>query len=74
MHIHYSFEPEDGDERQTRVTRWLVLDIAMPIAMRPLRRLHRLVDWCDIPYGVGEPGRTIERFRTPTAAYRLCCA
>ena len=38
VHIHYSFEPEDGDERQTRVTRWLVLDIAMPIAMRPLRR------------------------------------
>jgi hypothetical protein len=38
VHIHYSFEPEEGDERQTRVARWLALDIAMPIALRPLRR------------------------------------
>ncbi len=36
VHIHYSFEPEDGG---TRVTRWLVLDIIMPIVFRPLRRL-----------------------------------
>lgn len=38
VHIHYSFEAADGDERRTKVTRWLVLDIAMPIALRPLRR------------------------------------
>lgn len=37
--IHYSFEPEDGASARTRVTRWLVLDIAMPIAVRPLRRI-----------------------------------
>lgn len=36
VHIHYSFEPE-GDG--TNVTRWLVLDITMPILFRPLRRL-----------------------------------
>jgi len=36
VHIHYSFEPDDGG---TRVTRWLVLDITMPILFRPLRRL-----------------------------------
>jgi hypothetical protein len=35
-HIHYSLEPEDGG---THVTRWLVLDISMPILFRPLRRL-----------------------------------
>jgi hypothetical protein len=36
VHIHYSFEQEaDG----TQVTRWLVLDITMPIVLRPLRRL-----------------------------------
>jgi hypothetical protein len=35
-HIHYSLEPEDG---ATHVTRWLVLDITMPILFRPLRRL-----------------------------------
>jgi hypothetical protein len=34
VHIHYSFEREGED---TRVTRWLVLDIAMPILLRPLR-------------------------------------
>jgi hypothetical protein len=39
VHIHYSFEPAEGDERRTDLTRWLVLDIAMPIALRPLRRL-----------------------------------
>ena len=36
VHIHYSFGPEDGG---TQVTRWLVLDITMPILLRPLRRL-----------------------------------
>jgi hypothetical protein len=36
VHIHYSFEPGGAG---TAVTRWLVLDIAMPIALRPLRRL-----------------------------------
>jgi hypothetical protein len=35
VHIHYSFEP-DGDH--TVVNRWLVLDVAMPIVLRPLRR------------------------------------
>jgi Polyketide cyclase / dehydrase and lipid transport len=34
VHIHYSFEGEG----RTRVTRWLVLDIATPIVLRPLRR------------------------------------
>jgi hypothetical protein len=36
VHIHYSLEPRDG---VTQVTRWLVLDITMPAALRPLRRL-----------------------------------
>ena len=36
VHIHYSFEAEDGS---TRATRWLVLDITMPILVRPLRPL-----------------------------------
>jgi uncharacterized protein YndB with AHSA1/START domain len=36
VHIHYSFEPEDGS---TRVSRWLVLDISMPVVFRPLRGL-----------------------------------
>jgi hypothetical protein len=36
VHIHYSFEPDDGG---TQVIRWLVLDIAMPALVRPLRRL-----------------------------------
>jgi hypothetical protein len=36
VHIHYSLEPDDG---ATGITRWLVLDIAMPVAVRPLRRL-----------------------------------
>lgn len=34
VHIHYSFE-EDGE--CTAVTRWLVLDVSMPIVFRPLR-------------------------------------
>jgi hypothetical protein len=36
VHIHYSFEPEDGS---TRVSRWLVLDVSMPVVFRPLRWL-----------------------------------
>jgi hypothetical protein len=36
VHIHYSLEPEDGG---TRVTRWLVLDIAMPAVLRPVQPL-----------------------------------
>jgi hypothetical protein len=36
VHIHYSFEGE-GD--RTRVSRWLMLDFTMPIAVRPLRTL-----------------------------------
>jgi hypothetical protein len=35
-YIHYSFEP-DGTGAQ--VTRWLVLDITMPMVLLPLRRL-----------------------------------
>lgn len=34
VHIHYSFEPDDGG---TRANRWLVLDFTMPILFRPLR-------------------------------------
>jgi hypothetical protein len=36
VHIHYSLEPRDG---ATVVTRWLVLDITLPTAFRPLRPL-----------------------------------
>jgi hypothetical protein len=36
VHIHYSFEPAG---KGAQVTRWLVLDIAMPILFRPLRPL-----------------------------------
>ena len=36
VHIHYSFEPAGA---RTRVSRWLVLDIAMPVVLRPLRPL-----------------------------------
>jgi uncharacterized protein YndB with AHSA1/START domain len=36
VHIHYSLEAGDGT---TTVTRWLVLDIAMPAIFRPLRPL-----------------------------------
>jgi Polyketide cyclase / dehydrase and lipid transport len=34
VHIHYSLEQADG---RTNVTRWLVLDISMPLILRPLR-------------------------------------
>ena len=34
-HIHYSFEPAGG---ATRVRRWLLLAIDMPVLLRPLRR------------------------------------
>jgi hypothetical protein len=36
VHIHYSLEPRDGG---TQVTRWLLLDITMPLLLRPLWRL-----------------------------------
>ena len=36
VHIHYSFEPQDGG---TQVTRWLVLDITIPMLFLPLRGL-----------------------------------
>jgi hypothetical protein len=36
VHIHYSFE-KDG--QGTVVSRWLVLDVSMPVALRPLRPL-----------------------------------
>jgi hypothetical protein len=36
VHIHYSFEPEDGG---TQITRWLLLDITIPILFLPLRGL-----------------------------------
>jgi hypothetical protein len=36
VRIHYSLEDVDG---ATLVTRWLVLDVTMPAAFRPLRRL-----------------------------------
>lgn len=35
VRVHYSFEPEGGG---TLLSRWLVLDISMPIVLRPLRR------------------------------------
>lgn len=34
VHIHYSFEEVEG---QTELGRWLVLDIEMPLFLRPLR-------------------------------------
>jgi Polyketide cyclase / dehydrase and lipid transport len=36
VHIHYSLEAENGG---TLVTRWLVLDVTMPVGFRPLRPL-----------------------------------
>jgi hypothetical protein len=36
VHIHYSFEPEGMG---TQVTRWLMLDIRIPILFLPLRAL-----------------------------------
>jgi len=39
VHIHYSFEPREGEHGHTDLTRWLVLDITMPLLLRPLRRL-----------------------------------
>jgi hypothetical protein len=37
VHIHYSFEPMHVQGQPTSVNRWLVLDIAMPVILRPLR-------------------------------------
>jgi uncharacterized protein YndB with AHSA1/START domain len=34
VHVHYTLEPEDGG---TRVERWLILDVAVPLPLRPLR-------------------------------------
>jgi hypothetical protein len=34
VHIHYSFAPEGAG---TRVCRWLLLDVSMPVLLRPLR-------------------------------------
>jgi uncharacterized protein YndB with AHSA1/START domain len=34
VHIHYSFEPDQGG---TAVNRWLILDVSMPLVFRPLR-------------------------------------
>ena len=36
VHIHYSLEQQDGE---TVVSRWLVLDVRMPLVFRPLRPL-----------------------------------
>jgi hypothetical protein len=36
VHIHYSLEPGGN---ATGITRWLVLDLALPAALRTLRRL-----------------------------------
>lgn len=36
VRVHYSFESVDG---MTTANRWLVLDVAMPTILRPLRRL-----------------------------------
>jgi hypothetical protein len=36
VNIHYSLEEVDGE---TQITRWLVLDVKMPFALRPLRRV-----------------------------------
>ena len=36
VHIHYSLEQQGGE---TAVSRWLVLDIKMPLVFRPLRPL-----------------------------------
>jgi hypothetical protein len=36
VHIHYSLEQQDGE---TTVSRWLVVDIRMPLVFRPLRPL-----------------------------------
>jgi hypothetical protein len=35
VHIHYSFEA--GPDHNTQVTRWLLLDVSMPLLLRPLR-------------------------------------
>lgn len=39
VHIHYSLEPLDGDPGRTLVSRWLVLDIVMPVVLKALRPL-----------------------------------
>jgi hypothetical protein len=44
VHIHYSLEAEaeaeaEAEDKHTQVTRWLVLDVTMPVVLRPLRPL-----------------------------------
>jgi hypothetical protein len=39
VHIHYSFEPADGNPGHTALGRWLLLDISLPAVFRPLRGL-----------------------------------
>lgn len=39
VHIHYSLEPMAGEDGRTNLKRWLVLDVVMPLAVRPLRGL-----------------------------------
>jgi uncharacterized protein YndB with AHSA1/START domain len=39
VHIHYSFEPPNNAEDGTVLSRWLLLDITMPLITRPARRL-----------------------------------
>jgi hypothetical protein len=36
VHIHYSFEPSGRDAGETALARWLLLDVTMPAAFRPL--------------------------------------
>lgn len=37
VRIHYSLEPHEGEAGRTMASRWLMLDIDMPLALRPLR-------------------------------------
>lgn len=37
VHIHYSIEQEEQVDQRSVVSRWLVLDVSMPLALRPLR-------------------------------------
>lgn len=37
VHIHYSIEHDEQAGQRSTVSRWLVLDVSMPLAFRPLR-------------------------------------
>jgi hypothetical protein len=66
VHIHYSFEREDDG---TQVTRWLVLDVTMPIPFRPLRRLIiRSFDEENADHGGGQEVRRGSSRRHPRNA------